>query len=506
MKKTTRNFLIMLAVLVVLGGAAAALLLTQPEAEETSSALSSSASSEAEAIVDREPADVASIAVQNAEGSFEIVPEETGTEASASSETESSSSEQTVNFTLKGYEDSAVDTAQVSTSARSILMVNAVKNLGQQENLEQYGLSGGDAVTVTLNYQDGGKDTLVLGTKAGESAGKYLLKDGTVYIASTVSDLLYGSPFAYFDKEVYSVADLTEETVDSEGSSSSTAVADVLYSMRLSGAAFPKPIEIEYSSGKTSGYLVTSPVTAESGSTKFSELVEALKSLTADSVADAGLTQEKLEQYGLAEPDAQIEFDMNGEKHILKASAADADGNRYLTADSKDLVYQVAGSKVEKWAEAKLMDLRMSYIWLPNIMEVSKLALTVEGDQAYAYEVTRVKNEEKSTESNTSYDLTIQNAGGQEILYENYQGFYKKLIALAVLSADETAYGETPVFRVEYSYFSGGDADVLEFFPVEGQDRYAAVLNGQFNGLVRKTDVDSLLTLIPTLDQNQSVE
>ena len=506
MKKTTRNILIMLAVLVVLGGAAATLLLTQPETEEVSSAVSSTP---AEAIVEKEAVEVSSILVENAEGGFEIIPEETGTEtsaeSSASSETESSAAAETVNFLLKGYESYDVNTAQVTSSAKSILALNAAKNLGEQDSLEQYGLTGSEAVTVTLNYRDGAKDTLTLGAKAGETAGKYLLKDGTVYIASGVPDQFYGSAFAYFGTELYTVADRMEETVDSEGSATQQAVSDILYSMKITGTDFPDPIEIEYDAGKTSGYLITSPVVAESGSTKFNDLVTSLKSLSADSVAAAGLTPEVLEQYGLKEPAAQIEFDLNGEKHTLKVSAADGDGNRYLAADDKDVAYQIASSKVDGWAAVKLMDLRMSYVWLPNIMNVSKLTLTVEGDQVYAYDVTRVKDEEKSTEDNVSYLLTIKNAGGADVSYETYQSFYKDLISVAVLSSDEAAYGEASVFRVEYQYFTGSEGDVLEFYPVEGQDRYAVTLNGQYNGLVRKTDLDALIAKVPDLDANKLV-
>ena len=67
----------------------------------------------------------------------------------------------------------------------------------------------------------------------------------------------------------------------------------------------------------------------------------------------------------------------------------------------------------------------------------------------YAYDATRTVNEEKSTEGNTSYDLSIQNAAGEEITYENYSGFYQQLLSVAVLSTKEATYdAESPVLRV----------------------------------------------------------
>lgn len=497
MKKTVRNMLIMLGVLVVLGGAAALLLLNSPETGEESSAVSSSTT---ETILEKDPAQVSSISVENAEGGFELIPVKTETETSLSSGEESGSSN-TVEFTLKGYETGYdLETSQISSSAKSVLTLEAAKNLGTQENLEQYGLSGADAVTVTIQNRDGSSQSLVLGNKAGETAGKYVLLDGAVYIVSGIADQLWGSPFAFFSKDVYSVPDRVEETVDSEGSSTEQTLSDVVYSLKLSGADFPQPIEIEYNEERSGGYGMLSPIVTESGSTKFNEMVESLKTLTADSVAAAGLSQEILKQYGLDEPAAQLEFDMNGEKHVLKVSGADSAGVRYLTADSKDVVFQVSSDKVEKWADATVMDLRMSYVWLPNITEVSGLTITVEGDMAYAYEMTRVKNEEKSKEDKVSYDLTVKNAGGKPISYEGYQTFYKELIGLSVLSCEETAYSGTPVFRGEYEYFDGGPSDVVEFYTVENGERYAAVFNGQFNGLVRKSEVDAMIGLLPQLE------
>ena len=41
----------------------------------------------------------------------------------------------------------------------------------------------------------------------------------------------------------------------------------------------------------------------------------------------------------------------------------------------------------------------------------------------------------------------------------------------------------------------------------EGQDqRYAALLNGGYNGIVRRSDVDTLLEKLPLVYQDQSVE
>ena len=509
MKKSLKTLLVMAVVLVVLGGAAVALWLTAPETEVEEE---SSSSTPSYPVIDREAADVESISIESDAGDFTIVPledEETSSpssESSASSEDEESASSAvstTANFTLEEYQDYELTTSRINTSVNNIVGLSATKELGAQEDLDTFGLTDEALCTITVHYKDGGEDQLVLGAEAGESSGNYILKDGEVYIGYLPSQLYYG-PFTYFDNEVYAVADRVSETEDEEGTTSQETLSDQLNSMELSGANFPQPIKIVYDDTRTSGYLVTEPVTAESGTTAFSDMVTALKSLTATQVVDAGLSQETLEKYGLAQPAAKITFDMNGEEHTLAVSAPDEEGVCYLTADDHDVVYEVTQDDVSTWAGVDLMDLRMSYIWLPNIQDVRKLTLTVDGDMVYSYDVTKVLNEEKSTDSVPSYDLQVKNAGGEDIDYEVYQDYYQDILSIAVLSAEQASCSDSPTLRIEYEYFEKDGSDVIEFFAVEGKDRYAAELNGEFNGLVRKQSVEDLVASLPDLDRNYS--
>ena len=483
MKKTGKYIIIMLAVLVVLGGAFAALRLLPTENEETDS--SSSASSEASAsepILDKDMAEVASVEVVNQEDSYTLLPVKSAGE--------------TVEFTLDGYEDYDLNTALLTSNVRTLVELKAVKDLGGQENLNAFGLGSG-APEVTLNYTSGGSDKLVLGDNAAESVGKYVLKDGVVYVISGVPVNLFESKFSYFNTELYSVADRMEITEDENGEEKETVGLDILYSMTLSGTQYPEPVNIEYTSRATSNYLITTPITAESGNSTFETLMTALKTLTASAAVNAGITEEKLEQYGLSEPEAEISFNMNDSEHTLAVSAEDAEGNRYLLADGRDVVYQVSGATVEAWAESSISKLRMSYVWIPNIKNVKKLTVTVDGDQVHAYHITRTKNEEKSTESNIQYDLSIENAGGEAVDYdEGYQPFYQAVISLAVFSQEESSYSGTADVKVVYEYFDGG-SDTLELYKLADSNRYAAVLNGGFNGQVRSSEVTAMLDQIP---------
>lgn len=482
MKKTARNIIILLAVLLVLGGAVYLLanLPTDGDGEESSQP-SSSSGEERTQLFDKEDADVKSVEVKNDEDEFTIIPTLVGDQLS---------------FTLEGYEDYDFNVSQVAANVRTLMGLSPLKELGSQKDLDAFGL-GNSGARVTVNYKDGGSDQLVLGDTSPETVGKYILKDGEVYIASGVPDAFYTSKFSYFHTDIYTIADLKDVTVGEDGETTESTAVDELQFLTLSGAHFPEPISIEPSSKYLSGYGITEPITAESGNTKFSDLLTSLKTLTASSVADAGITDEKLQKYGLSEPDAKISFSLNGEEHEMAVSAKDSEGMRYMTADDTRLVYKISDSAVANWAGVGVMDLRMSYVWIANIKNVEKLTITLDGGEVRTYSMTREKNEEKSTDTNTEYDITeIIDANGNSIDYEDsYQPFYQKLIGIAVFTLDKAEYSGAPAMKIEYEYFGGG-SDTVEYYETSG-GRYVALLNGGFNGQVRGTDFNAAVSLLP---------
>ena len=482
MKKNLRNILLMLLVLAVLGGAAFWLAKTPSGQEGEASSLPVEESSQpGETVMDLDEAEVESVEVRNQNGEFTAVPLTGG---------------DSLRFTLKGYEGFGLENTYLTSNMQSLFHMTAAKSLGAQENLEAFGLAGSGEAEVTIRTKSG-QETLVLGKNAAETSGRYVRKGDAVYIVTNVPANLYESMYVYFVKEVYTIADRVVETVDEEVNKTEEAGEDVMQRMALSGTRYPEEIVIERSSRANSTYLMTAPVTAESGNTAFNELAVSLKSLTASRVASADVSEKSLEEHGLLEPEARIQFTLNDSTHNLAVSAKDNEGNRYLLADSNGVIYQVANDQVSQWAETSVMGLRMSYIWIPNIKNVEKLTVTSEGDQVHTYQITRTKNEEKSTESNIQYDLTIVDGSGSPVDYEEaYQPFYQKLIGLAVFSGEEAAYGSGCALRAEYQYFEGG-SDKVEFYPIEGQNRYAAMLNGQYTGQIRGSELEALLPLIP---------
>lgn len=496
MKKNLRTFLIMLLVLVVLGGGAAVLLLTQPSQEESSTEESSS-SEAAIPVLEVDPETVASIQVKNTNATFTIVPveEEEASQAESSAVSSQTSSDSSLSskeessavvFTIQEYDAYGADHVAITDSTEALLSLSANKEMGQLEDLEKYGLSGEEASVFTLHYTDGSTEEITVGTQAGESVGRYVLKDGEVYICDMDEGLL-GSPMDFVDTQVYSVADRTDNT----GTSSEETLEDVLYSVEITRPG-EDSILIQYDDVNDS-YEMWEPIRASASNA--SSRVTALKSLTSQAVV-CDRTDENLATYGLTEPAAEVTFLMNEEVHTLQVSAKNEDGNRYLVADEGEFIYLVSDSDVEAWTDAQVEDLRDSTIWQPGIAELSSLTFTVEGDQVYQYTVTRTEDEDASTDTSISYTYTVADPSGAEVEYETYQELFDQAMGISILSMDQATYGDTPQLQVEVEYFDGSDPVQINYYKVEGQDRYAATLNDQYNGLVRSSDIDSLISLI----------
>ncbi|WP_099205024.1 DUF4340 domain-containing protein [Scatolibacter rhodanostii] len=492
MKKKTKNIIIMLVVLLAVGGIAAALLLNPKE--DTAEEPSSSTATEIIPVVEKTAADLSSISVKNAADQFVI----TAKQIAADEATETKASTE---FSLEGFDGVALNASNLSSAANTVVSLNAVKQLDTPEKLADFGLDGEGEATLTLQYTDGTHETLIVGLPSSGTTGRYVLKDKNVYIVSSVSQSFFDTALSFVDTAVLAIPDV--EVTDAEGNVS--AGADVLTALTLSGKQFPEQIEIALNpndSTSMSPNRVLAPIEADGNSTAISEITTALRTITATNVVQVKADDADFETYGLAEPYAQADFEINGEKHTVKISDANENKNHYLVIDDNKTIYEVPSSSVSVWSDAKLDKLRASYILLSNIQDVSKLTYT-KSDSTYVFDMTREKNEEKSTDDAIQYDISATFNGGSIDYSKTYQPMYSAMLSLPILSSEVVEYDKaSPIFSMQYDYFEGG-SDVVKFYALEGQDRYVAELNGKYSGILRKVSLDDFITLLDRASKNE---
>lgn len=478
MKKTTRYILILLILLIGLGGGAAALYFTQPQEEESPE--DSAVSTTVTKLFERDAAELSTVSLENAEGSYTMTAHEQPGDSSETAE---------IAFSIDGAETYDIKEAEVTSFAKSLGSLYTSKDIGEQEDLAQYGLNGTGLATIRYRYQDGSEDQIVVGNEAGASSGRYVLKDGKIYIVTGFQNEVFGSLNLFINTQILEI----ESIMITDDDGNVTGEENRMEKLTLSGTAFADPIEIEAGGTGLTLNILTAPVAANANSTKLDEITLALKDINATAVIVPEYTEEDLAAYGLDNPAATADYRINGQSNSVSVSEKTAEGTRYLISENKASIYEIGNDAVSAWAETKLMDIRSAYIILPNIMEVDRLSVGVNGAETL-FEISRAVNEEKTTETNVQYDLTIK-SNGREIDYsEAYQPFYKLLISLSVLSSDPAEYDaeSTPIFSVEYRYFEGG-SESLAVYAIEGQDRCAVELNGAYTGVAKQTSIDSLI-------------
>ncbi|MGN0479618.1 MAG: DUF4340 domain-containing protein [Hominenteromicrobium sp.] len=488
MKKTTKNIIIALAVLLVLGIAAAVLMLTgTPADEETES--SSSASSEAEKLIDHSITEVKSVVVECAEtgDSLTLIPTK-----------EDEDSEENDTFTIQGWEDEPVLTSNVQNLAMRFYSITPSKEIGTVQNLSEYGLDGDGEYKGTVTYTDGSKDIIIIGREAGETYGRYILYHDLVYIAP-VSTYLTKSRYEFIDTAVIAIPNPTE--VDADGNE--TEGQAELESLHLSGTNYEQEIRMGLSDDEVLAYDITEPIYAGANSGKVDTIIEQLQNVTASGVVAVKATDEEIEKYGLDEPVAVAEYQIAGEKHTIRLG--EKTGSLYgMMIDDNTTIYTISESSVDSWANASIYELRDGFIRLPYIKSVQKLTVTA-ADGTDVYDIERIVDEERSTESTPYYNLEVTK-DGKTIDYDNYQPFYQMLLSVSLLNEEIREPEGDPVLTVRYDYFNGNSEEISFYADPNAERRYVVTLNGQPTGAVRSTDVEKILAAKPTVAENKPIK
>lgn len=489
MKKSTKNLIIALAVLLVLGIAAAVLMLTDTPAAEESESSASTSSEETEKLVDRSITEVKNIVVESKESgeTITLIPTK-----------KSEDSEENDTFTIQGWEDEPVLVANVLNLAMKFYSITPSKEIGTVENLSEYGLSGDGLYKGTVTYTDGTTDTVIIGSEAGETYGRYILYHDLVYIAPA-STYLTQSKYGFIDKAVLAIPSPVE--VDDEGNE--TEGQAELESLHLSGKNYEPEIRMGLSDDEVLTYDITEPVYAGASTSAIDALILQLQNVTASDVVAVKATDEELAQYGLDEPSAIAEYQMSGEKHTIRLGTK-TDGAYSMMVDDSRTIYTIAESDVSVWANASLYDLRDGFIRLPYIKSVKKLTVTA-ADGTDVYNITRIEDEERSTETTPFYNLEVAK-DGETIEYDYYQPFYQMLLGVSLLNEDIREPEGKPVLTIRYDYFDGGSEEIAFYADPNAARRCIATLNGQPTGAVRSTDIKAILEAKPILAKNQPVK
>lgn len=416
-------------------------------------------------LMDRAPADIKTIHVENEKGSFDIVSETPAGEATV--------------YTIKGYEDFDLQggNPDLIANAASQLSFSKIATIDKDKGAD-FGFDKPRAV-LTIVYDDNTKEIVTVGSDAPQQAGTYI-RFGTgdaVFVADT-------DTLSVFD---YGVTDLISRTVNDTATNTENNQAS---SIKLTGTAFEKEIDLvpNTNTNYSESFQMTAPAERLANEKESSLVAGGIRGLLADEVKMVNPSKAQLKEAGLDPAYAHITAVYPDATVDLIAAKPDKDGNVLLMASGKNVVYQLPASKVA-WASTSYEKLCGEYVCCPVMTKLTGVSVKANG-KTYDF---KLETKESTTTDNSGSETTSSTTkvtyGGKEVELGKFTDFYNK-ISLIGLADAAVEKGGSDALIITYT-FADGSSDTASF--AAAGEQYAAKLNGQAMGHSSKGDITRAL-------------
>ncbi|NMA67013.1 MAG: DUF4340 domain-containing protein [Clostridiaceae bacterium] len=367
--------------------------------------------------------------------------------------------------------DIELDEAKINNIALSAELSTITRVIDEApEDLSIYGLDR--PIVVTLLMKDGTKHSIEVGGQTPTQDNYYVRRGGdkTVYTISKYrGDMLSYSKFDIMKKSLYekdevAVEDITALTFTRNGEKIFDSVFDVA----------------------TSEWKITWPLNAKADMMEFPKFLQWLSGVTVSEFIEENASD--LGQYGLEEPSYVFDFVLDGKQYGIRLGSK-TDTHYYAKMNDNPMVFTVSSSNLN-FVDLSLVDLIERFIYIPNIADVEKLVIEMDGrvDTLLIY----ANNEDKSKE-----EFFIN---GRKMETDNevslFRGYYQGAIGLMADRLDFEAKPEGQAeIRLTYTMKEAKPDKivVVELIPTNDGYGYYLVKNNEYSGFVmgkRQLDKD----------------
>ncbi len=447
MKQTTKRIITASSVVAVLGAVLTVVLLLPSEKEHTETASGDIL------LFDKSSLRAEDITVKNQSGEYQLLGYDYAKE-------EESSEEIAVIYTMQGYETSVLSKYMTDALVSECLSAAAVRVVDKSgKKYADYGLDK-PASEVTIIYSDDSAIKMALGREAPDQSGIYCRIDGdkSVYLVNASSvDMFLMDKLQLFEKT------LTSEMAESED----------IASVSITGTGYDQPVLITYPD------VMTSPYSETCSRSAFVDFGTLFFDYTASTVAAAGVKEDELAQYGLAEPYMDIKVSTTENTTVeLLASQADKDGSFYFMKQGGTIVYTLSKEEAD-WYGASYRDFLGEYAFSVSLDNADAVDITVDGrTDHYMFR--------RETVLNPTYEEAVQTTLYREEEKLDNTALYELAAALSALERGEeipaTLDGCQEVFRMKVTYTDEAE-DTFSLYESEAKTMIA-VLNGHIENTV----------------------
>lgn len=313
-------------------------------------------------------------------------------------------------LSVGGLEGLPLDADACAGLLASVLSLDAVQEVeGGGERLMDFGLTA-PLVHVEAASTDGGREILEIGDRVPGAEGRYVLRDGKVYVA-------YESQLEPF---FYAAEDFLSKQVTPDGSGFTVERASV------SGWGQERELVLELADSQALAgypvhfYYIRSPLEYPADPSQAESFLYSAFGLRAEEVAAVRPDGETLAALGLADPWAHLEaaYEDNGADGgmALSLSQPDASGRAYALADGLPVAYLVQTEGL-RWLAASAEELASKEVLAPSVYQLEELAVErPDGTLAFSLE--------------WEGEACRVFLGETELEWDNFRNFYYTLVSI----------------------------------------------------------------------------
>ncbi|WP_027630638.1 DUF4340 domain-containing protein [Ruminiclostridium cellobioparum] len=443
--KLFRNAIILVIVLGLLGGAY--FYLSHRNSDKNDGSASESTQAEEISVTSGKQEDVTSIEFNNEKGSYKLVKKDNA-------------------WSMEPGMEFEINSSYVDSAASDLADVNANRIIEEKAaDLGKYGLDKPTA-SVKVGMKDGSVQEIEVGAATPTNDGLYIKKKG--------EDKVYVVGLYYKDKFTYSRGYF--------------AVKDILPvdPKTLKKLSYEKNGEMQFDLDikSESDVDIVAPVREKAEASDVSAMTNAVVQLA---IADIVDENPDLAQYGLDKPAFALEYgDGKTTKKILFGKQLEKGKTTYAKYPDGKSVFTLDISPLT-FLDVKFSNIVNTFVFLPNINDVNKVELTIDG-KTIVSDITTVKDDsDKDTFKVDGKDANMEDSNSKSL----FRNFYSAMIGIT-MSRYETGATPTGTPEVTIKYFMKPDSKpvTIEYIPKD-QNYFYAVKDGVYtNRVVLKSVLD----------------
>lgn len=508
MKKQMYGIIGLSAAVVVLGGGLAVLKMTDKSDKGAESSVveqTTGAAGSGIIILDDSSAPYKPAEGESAKGkikSVKVTNKDIVLDAVISKEASEGSSEE---YTLRGYEDLAVDSLLVST------LFNNVQGLASESIIEEnctdfdkFGLAD-TAITVDVTFESGNTKKLLIGDSSPVTSNVYVRLDGTDTVYDVVSSKManYKEPVSHFVSKT--LVEKLDETASIKINSLEIVRKDLDDEILIE---FNPDKEKDDYRGSSSEYLMKKPVETFVEVETTDAAVTGIFGLTAHDISVLHCTEADIAKAGLDDAFCKASVKAsNGDTHTLLLSETfkDEDGAElcYGMLEGGKIIYTFDPAQVI-WLTLTPQRLASQNTIVSFVWNISNLEISC-GDTAEVFTIEPKESDADRTKAKKE-DMNVTR-NGKAYDSERYRQFYAYL---ATTPAEELAYKEAvpsgePMVTLKYSDAVSGDSFTYEFYEHSAM-KSLIVINGKSMFICSKSYVKTLMDNIDRIGSGLAFE